>query len=90
MNRRQAMKLLGIGGAAAVSVLGTRDALAGNRYYQGPVSDHFDGTRFFNPGGKPQPSFRDVLRWQLGGGRTAWSSEGRQPERTGGPGCEGG
>ncbi|MDB5577672.1 MAG: hypothetical protein JWR80_2848, partial [Bradyrhizobium sp.] len=20
-----------------------------NRYYQGPVSDHFDGERFFNP-----------------------------------------
>lgn len=36
-----------------------------NRYYQGPLSDHFDGLRFFNPG---QPNtdkpFSDLLRWR--------------------------
>jgi hypothetical protein len=26
-------------------------ANAKNPYYQGPVTDHFDGTRFFNPNG---------------------------------------
>ncbi len=36
-----------------------------NRYYAGPVSGHFDGTRFHSPG---QPStdrsLRDLLRWR--------------------------
>jgi len=44
-----------------------------NRYYQGPPSDHFDGTRFFNPG---QPStdrtLRDMLRWKLAGAAQRW------------------
>lgn len=30
--------------------------------YKGPVSDHFDGERFFNPGVE-QRGFRDLLRW---------------------------
>ena len=44
-----------------------------NRYYQGPQSDHFDGTRFFNPG---QPStdrgLPALLRWKLAGGAARW------------------
>lgn len=44
-----------------------------NRYYQGPVSDHFDGTRFFSPG---QPatdrSFKDIWKWYRQGSRAAW------------------
>ena len=44
-----------------------------NRYYRGPPSDHFDGTRFLNPG---QPStdrgVRDMLRWKLTGGAAKW------------------
>lgn len=47
--------------------------MARNRYHVGPPSDHFDGLRFFNPG---QPStdraLPDLLRWQLGGGRSRW------------------
>jgi len=36
-----------------------------NRYYSGPVTDHFDGTRFFNPG-EPETdrTLRDILRWR--------------------------
>ncbi len=35
------------------------------RYYNGPVSDHFDGTRFFHPGLPPaDKSLLDVLRWK--------------------------
>jgi L-ascorbate metabolism protein UlaG (beta-lactamase superfamily) len=41
----------GLLGAGGFAVFGTRRA---NTYYQGPVSDHFDGEFFFNPGG-PQP-----------------------------------
>src|SRR5436190_1730590 len=33
------------------------------RYYRGPVSDHFDGVRFFDPQGAPTRSRRDLLRW---------------------------
>jgi L-ascorbate metabolism protein UlaG (beta-lactamase superfamily) len=34
-----------------------------SRYYHGPVSDHFDGERFFDPDGAPPKSRRDLLRW---------------------------
>jgi L-ascorbate metabolism protein UlaG (beta-lactamase superfamily) len=37
--------------------------------YSGPVSDHFDGERFFDPDGVPPKSLRQVLRWQFGRGR---------------------
>ena len=36
-----------------------------SRYYDGPVSDHFDGERFFDPDGAPPRSRRDLLRWRL-------------------------
>lgn len=36
-----------------------------NPYYSGPPSDHFDGTRFFNPG-EPATDrgFSDILKWR--------------------------
>jgi L-ascorbate metabolism protein UlaG (beta-lactamase superfamily) len=37
--------------------------------YSGPVSDHFDGERFFDPDGAPPKSLGQVLRWQFGRGR---------------------
>ena len=47
--------------------------MARNRYYSGPVSDHFDGERFHSAG---QPatdrSLRDLLRWQREGNRARW------------------
>jgi L-ascorbate metabolism protein UlaG (beta-lactamase superfamily) len=44
-----------------------------SRYYHGPVSDHFDGERFFDPDGAPPRSRRDLLRWRFGrGARTKW------------------
>jgi L-ascorbate metabolism protein UlaG (beta-lactamase superfamily) len=39
------------------------------RNYDGPVSDHFDGTHFFDPDGAPPKSLGEVLRWQFGGDR---------------------
>ena len=36
-----------------------------NRYYQGPISAHFDGVRFFNPGlPSTDKRLRDLLRWR--------------------------
>ena len=42
--------------------------------YQGPLSDHFDGTHFFDPDGAPPKKLSEVLRWQFGSGRErhAW------------------
>ena len=58
---------LGLGG-------GLVNAMANptNPYYQGPVSDHFDGLRFFNPQGTPPGSLRDLLRWRWQGERAVW------------------
>ncbi|TDW64412.1 L-ascorbate metabolism protein UlaG (beta-lactamase superfamily) [Novosphingobium sp. PhB55] len=45
-----------------------------NRYYTGPVTDHFDGTRFLNPAGEPETdrSFSDILRWRRTAPATKW------------------
>ena len=48
--------------------------MAENPYYRGSVSDHFDGLRFFYPGGAPDKSLGDVWRMMRDGreGRVAW------------------
>ena len=69
MKRRTFLTGAGLLGAAgiggAVLAQGGKNV---NPYYSGPVSDHFDGTRFFNPGGEAPRGFADLLRWQFGGG----------------------
>jgi len=66
MNRRKLLRLLGIpallasGGFAWASYTRSR-----NPYYQGPVSDNFDGLAFSD--GRPvTKGLGDVLRWQFG------------------------
>jgi L-ascorbate metabolism protein UlaG (beta-lactamase superfamily) len=34
--------------------------------YSGPITDHFDGRRFYDPDGVPPKSLSQVLRWQFG------------------------
>jgi L-ascorbate metabolism protein UlaG (beta-lactamase superfamily) len=63
-------------------------------YYKGPESGHFDGTRFFNPGGQPAASHgspaRFFNRWASGSERAVWPEQvpvtpGKPPARvTGG------
>jgi L-ascorbate metabolism protein UlaG (beta-lactamase superfamily) len=80
MKRRTLLSMLGIGGvAAATGGLAVSRANAGNPYYQGPISDHFDGKVFFNPDGVPPASFADLMRWQFGGGRAKWPSAWPSP-----------
>lgn len=45
-----------------------------NSYYEGPVSDHFDGIRFFAPGRADlaDKSRSDLMKWQLSGGKAHW------------------
>lgn len=52
-----------------------------NDYYDGPMSDHFDGVRFFNPGHPDTDrSLGDMLRWKFREKAARWpkSVPGRQ------------
>jgi L-ascorbate metabolism protein UlaG (beta-lactamase superfamily) len=92
MNRRSVGR---IASAAAVLTLGgvgySAVARSRNRYYDGPVSDHFDGVRFFGPGPVTDRGLLDLARWQVGGGREAWPETypspfvDTPPERSAGP-----
>ena len=59
----------------------------GNPYYQGPVSDHFDGRYFFNPDGVAPGSLSGLLKWRFGEKRARWPKhrpspfDGARPER---------
>lgn len=57
---------------ATVAVAGGLIWLWPQRSYQGPMSDHFDGTRFFNPGKPMNKGFLTVLKWRLTGQREPW------------------
>ena len=88
MDRRRLLKLLGCPASprssARVTVMAARSH---NRYYQGPPSDHFDGTRFFNPDGSKDRDLGEFLRWQLGGGHEDWADSpfrDRPPARAAG------
>ena len=50
-----------------------------NPYYRGPVSEHFDGKRFFNPGGEMPASLRAIWEWQRSGKRERWPSDVPSP-----------
>ncbi len=63
--------------AGTTAVLGAAGGLAiwqsgKARYYNGPVSDHFDGTRFFDQHGSYPKSFADLLRWWSSRSLSGW------------------
>jgi L-ascorbate metabolism protein UlaG (beta-lactamase superfamily) len=74
---------------AVAGVFGLRSATA--RYYDGPVSDHFDGTRFFDVDGSAPRSLADQWRWWRNGEREPWPASAPSPysdtppARVGGP-----
>ena len=50
--------------------------MARNPYYSGPPSDHFDGLRFFPPGGPKDKNLRDIARWaREARKRVAWPKD---------------
>jgi L-ascorbate metabolism protein UlaG (beta-lactamase superfamily) len=56
--------------------------------YQGPVSDHFDGKKFFTPGGKPAKGLPEVFKWMTKRERGFWKEKevpfgDKPPERVG-------
>jgi L-ascorbate metabolism protein UlaG (beta-lactamase superfamily) len=40
--------------------------------YQGPVSDHFDGKKFHNPGGIQPPGFSSLFKWMRNREKGEW------------------
>jgi L-ascorbate metabolism protein UlaG (beta-lactamase superfamily) len=49
------------------------------RYYQGPITDHFDGERFHNPGQPMDKSFFEVLKWYATRQRQPWPEYSELP-----------
>jgi L-ascorbate metabolism protein UlaG (beta-lactamase superfamily) len=79
MNRRRFL-IQSLG--AAATLLGGSAAFAAmtNSYYSGPVSDHFDGTRFFVPGQPQLNSFSRFLQWRFGNDAVAeWPETAPSP-----------
>src|SRR5215510_9915377 len=76
-SRRRIVAALGAVSAAGLLAVTGRNAMA--RYYDGPVSDHFDGTRFFDPQGAQPRSVFDLIRWRLGGTRANWPERSPSP-----------
>ncbi len=57
----------------------TAKSKAGNRYYGGPASDHFDGTLFFNPEGRSPGRLTDLLKWKLATRPPKWPPAAPSP-----------
>ena len=59
-------RLLGYFAGAAATIGVPTVWISRVKGYDGPISDHFDGERFFDRDGMPPKSLAEVLRWQLG------------------------
>lgn len=91
MNRRAFLKLLAAPFVLAGGAFGWSRWTAGrNPYYSGPVSDHFDGVRFFNPGFQTDKSRADLLRFLLLEPRAAWPQPWPSPFQERPPGSSDG
>lgn len=82
MTRRKLLRMLsgfglaGFGGGAWWNWSASR-----NPYYDGPVSDHFDGVRFFNPDHLWSKSFGDALRGVWFADKAKWPVNWPSPFR---------
>ncbi len=76
--RRRWLKRMGItaGLAAVTPSCLNRTILSAGPGWKGPVTDHFNGTTFFNPGtGVEGKSFSQLMKWKLSGGSASWPRE---------------
>ena len=46
-----------------------------NTYYNGPISDHFDGHKFYDPKNAYTNNFFDFLKWQLTQQKSPWPNK---------------
>jgi L-ascorbate metabolism protein UlaG (beta-lactamase superfamily) len=80
MNRRSVGRIVSAAAALTLGGVGySAAARSRNRYYDGPVSEHFDGVQFFIPGYQTDRGLADLLRWQTGGGRAPWPASYPSP-----------
>jgi L-ascorbate metabolism protein UlaG (beta-lactamase superfamily) len=83
--------LAGLAALAALVTGGAAARSAVSRYYDGPVSDHFDGVRFFDPHGAPPRRLNELMRWWLSADKVVWPQSNpspfsdRPPQRVAGP-----
>jgi L-ascorbate metabolism protein UlaG (beta-lactamase superfamily) len=71
MNRRRFLSLASLTASAAALTGALMPAR--NPYYTGPVSDHFDGTRFFVPGREAgDKGMTDLLKWRFSEKPAEW------------------
>lgn len=66
--KRRALVVIAL--CAGVAACATAGSLS--RYHEGPASDHFDGTRFFNPDGPIGKGLMDVVQWRLQADAAQW------------------
>jgi L-ascorbate metabolism protein UlaG (beta-lactamase superfamily) len=71
-SRRRLLKLLGAAAATAAGGWAFLSSGRANAYYSGPLSDHFDGVRFFNPNGIRPRGPGAFLKWQFGDRGESW------------------
>jgi L-ascorbate metabolism protein UlaG (beta-lactamase superfamily) len=70
-----------LGGLAALGLGGTYSNMT-NALYSGPITDHFDGTRFFVPGRPALNSVASLLKWQFGDDKKAiWPERIETPQK---------
>jgi hypothetical protein len=81
MKRRSFLKFSALAALFGLGASGTAMAVArnSNPYHSGPVTDHFDGVRFFNPDGAAPKGFSDLLKWKFGGNQASWPRSVRSP-----------
>jgi L-ascorbate metabolism protein UlaG (beta-lactamase superfamily) len=71
--RRRVLKwLAGLGLVGMGGTVFAHSPRRPNLYYQGPVTDHFDGRLFYNPGGPGPKTLRQLLKWQFGERAQVW------------------
>jgi L-ascorbate metabolism protein UlaG (beta-lactamase superfamily) len=70
LSRRRIVAALAAVSALATGGIAARAKL--QRYYDGPVSDHFDGTYFVDPNGAAPKKLPDLLRWWASSSKAKW------------------
>lgn len=70
------MGALGIAALIVVAVILILPRWLDERYYTGPVTDHYDGERFFDSDAPAtNKGLAPFLRWQLSGNKAAWPTQ---------------
>lgn len=72
-------RFFGLLAGAAVAVGLPSVWISRMKTYAGPLSDHFDGTYFFDPDGSPPKKLWEVLRWQVTKQAAKWPERAPSP-----------